>query len=58
LTDGEAKKKDETLTGIDQRMVNQRGLSQMEIEVMQAEIIGTNKDASDVAKRGISKETA
>jgi len=34
LADEEAKGKDETLIGIDQMIANQRGLSQMEVEVM------------------------
>jgi len=55
LADGEDKGKDETLTG---RMVNQKDLLQMEIEVMQAETIEGNRDVSDAAKRAISKETA
>ena len=39
-------------------MVNQRGLSQMKIEVMLPEMIGENKGVLDAAKRGISKEIA
>ena len=58
MADERAKGKDETLTGIDQRMINQRGLSQMKIEVMLPEMIEKNKGASGVAKRGTLKETA
>jgi len=39
-------------------MVNQKDLLQMVIEVMLSEMIEVNKDVLDVAKRGISKETA
>ena len=39
-------------------MVNQKGPTQMKIGVMPLEMIEVNKDASDVIKRGISKETA
>ena len=38
-------------------MVNQKDSSQMVIEVMPSEMIEVNKDASDVARRDISKET-
>jgi len=55
LEDGGVKGKDEILTRIDQRMVNQKDSSQMIIEVMQSEMIERNRDVSDVAKRAISK---
>ena len=58
MTDGEVKEKDKILTGIDQRMVNQKDPSQMATEVMLLEIIEVNKDALDVVKRDILKETA
>ncbi len=54
MADGEAKGKNEILTETDQRIVNRRGLSRMEIEVMRA----GNRDVLDAAKRVISKETA
>ena len=57
MADGEVKGKDETLTGIDQRIVNQRGLSYMKIEVLSPEMIEVNKGASDVIKRAILKGT-
>ena len=57
MADGGVKRKDETLIGIDQRMVNQKDPSQMEIEVMPPEIIKENKGILDVAKRDTSKET-
>ncbi len=58
LANGKDKGKDETLTGIDQKVINQRGLSQMVIEVMLPEMIEVNKGVSDVVKRDISKGTA
>jgi len=58
LTDGEAKGRDETLTEIDKKMVNQKDLSQIVTEVMLSEMIEMNKDVLDVAKKAISKETA
>ena len=58
MADEEAKGKDEILTGIDQRMVNQKDFLQMATEVMSLETIGKNKDISDAAKRGILKESA
>ena len=57
MADGEAKEKDETLIGIDQRMVNQRGLLRMEVEVMLLEMIEENKDALDAVRRCTLKET-
>ncbi len=57
MANREAKGKDKILIRIDQRMVNQKGLSQMKIEVMQAEMIEENRDVLDVTKRAISKET-
>ncbi len=57
MIDGKAKGKDKILTGIDQRMVNQRGLLQIEIEVMPSEMIEGNRDVSDVVKRDTSKKT-
>ncbi len=57
MAGGEVKEKDETLIGIDQRMINQKDPSQMEIEIMWAEMIKVNRDVSDVVKRGISKGT-
>jgi len=58
LADRETKGKDKTLTKIDQRMINQRGFSQMKIEVMSPEMIEENKGILDVAKSDTSKETA
>ena len=58
MADGEAKGEDETLIGIDQRMVNQKDLLQMEIGVMPSGTIEENKGASDVTKKDILKETA
>jgi len=58
LADREAKGRDETQTGINQRMINQRGLLQIAIEVMLPEMIGENKGVLDAAKRGSSKEIA
>ena len=58
MANEEAKEKDKILSGIDQRMVNQRGFSRMVIEVISPKIIKVNKGASDVAKRDTSKETA
>ncbi len=55
LADGEVKEKDEILTGIDQKMVNQKDPSQMVIEVMLLEMIEVNKDTLDVTKRDILK---
>jgi len=57
LADREAKEKDEILTGTGQRMVNQKDLLQIVIEVISPEMIKVNKGALDVAKRIISKET-
>ena len=57
MADGEAEGEDETLTGIDQRIVNQRGLTQMETEVMLLKMIEENKGILDVAKRNTLKET-
>jgi len=56
LTDSGDKEKNKTLIGIDQRMVNQKDLSQIEIEVIPPEMIEANKGVSDAAKRSISKE--
>ncbi len=50
-----AKGKDETLIGIDQRMVNQKDPSQMVIEVMLPETIEGNKDVSNADKRAFQK---
>ncbi len=58
MADEKAKGRDEILTEINQRMVNQRDLSQIEIGVMLSGMIEGNKDASDVIKRCTSKETA
>ena len=58
MADGGAKGKDETLIGIDQRMINQKDFSQMVAEVMSPGTIEGNKDVSDVDKRDISKGTA
>jgi len=58
LTDSEDRKKNKILTGTDQRMVNQKDSSQMEIEVIQVEMIKGNRDVSDAAKRVISKGIA
>ena len=58
MADRETKGKDKTLTKIDQRMINQRGFSQMKIEVMSPEMIEENKGISDVNKRCTSKEIA
>ncbi len=58
MANREAKGKDKILIRIDQRMVNQKGLSQMKIEVMQAEMIEENRDVLDVTKRAISKGIA
>ena len=58
MADGEDRERDETLTGIDQRIVNQRGLTQIAIEVMPPEMIERNKGVSDADKRGILKGTA
>jgi len=58
LANGEAKEKDETLTGIDQRMVNQKDPSQMVTEVMLSEMIEVNKGVLDAIKKDILKETA
>ena len=58
MADGEAKKEGEILIGIDQRMANQKDPSQTVTEVMLSEMIGGNKDVSDVDKKGISKGTA
>ncbi len=58
MTDGEAKGEDETLIGIDQRMVNQKDSLQMETEVMPLGTTEVNKDVSDADKRGTSKGTA
>ncbi len=58
MADGEIKGKDETLTGIDQKMVNQKDLSQIVIEIMLSEMIEVNKDALDMTKRDTLKEIA
>ena len=58
MANEEVKGRDKILTGIDQRMVNQRGLLQIEIEIMPLEMIEENKDASDAVKKDISKKTA
>ncbi len=58
MADGEVKGKNETLTGIDQKTVNQKDLLQMKTEVMPPEMIEMNKGILDVVKRGISEETA
>ncbi len=57
MADGEVKERDETLIGINQRMANQKDPLQMVTEVILPEMIKVNKDALDVAKRDISKET-
>jgi len=56
LVDGKIRGRNETLTETDQRMINQRGLSQIKIEVMPSKMIEMNKDALDVIKRDTSKE--
>jgi len=56
LADGKAKGKDEILTEIDQRMVNQKDPSQMVIEIMLPEMIKVNKSTLDMIKRDTSKE--
>jgi len=56
LVDGKVRGRNETLTETDQRMINQRGLSQIKIEVMPSKMIEMNKDALDVIKRDTSKE--
>ena len=58
MADGEVKGEDEILIGIDQRMANRKDPLQKEIEVMSLGMIEGSKDASDVDKRGTSKETA
>ena len=58
MANREAKRKDKTLIGIDQRMVNQRGFSRMEIGAMSSEMIEENRDVLDVTKRAISKGIA
>ena len=58
MADGEAKREDEILIGIDQKMANQKDPSQTITEVMPPEMTEGNKDASDAGKRGISKGTA
>jgi len=57
LADRKAKGKVETLIEIDQKMVNQKDLSQMEIEVTSSEMIKENRGVLDVTKRVTSKET-
>ncbi len=52
-----AKKENETLIGIDQRIANQKDPSQMVAEVMPSETIEGNKDVSDADKRNTSKGT-
>ncbi len=56
MADGKAKGKDEILTEIDQRMVNQKDPSQMVIEIMLPEMIKVNKSTLDMIKRDTSKE--
>ena len=51
------KEKAKILIGIDQRMVNQKDSSQIEIEAMLSEMIKESKDALDVVKRATLKET-
>ena len=58
MAGGEVKEKDEILIGIEQRMVNQKDLSQIEIEVILPEMIEVNKNVSDMVKRDTSKGTA
>ncbi len=58
MADGEDRERDETLTGIDQRTVNQKDLLWIAIEIILLEIIEVNKDVSDMIKRDISKEIA
>ena len=58
MADEEAKGKDRILIKIDQRMVNQKDPLQIVIEVMLSEIIEGNRDASDMVKRVILRETA
>jgi len=56
LADSKGRKKNKILTGIDQRMVNQKDLSQIVIEVMSSEMIKENKGALDVVKKNTLKE--
>ena len=58
MADEETKGEDEILIGINQRMVNQKDLSQTVTEVMPSGMTEENKDISDVNKRGTSKGTA
>ena len=55
MENGGVKGKDEILIRIDQRMVNQKDPSQMVTEVMLAEMIEGNRNASDVNKRALQK---
>ena len=57
MADGEAKKKDEILIEIDQKMINQKNPLQIVIEVMRSEMIEESKGTSNVTKRATSKET-
>ncbi len=57
MADEGVKEKDEILTGIDQRMANQKDPSQMVAEVMPPEMIERNKGVSDADKRDILKGT-
>ena len=58
MANGEVREEDEIQIGIDQRMVNQKDISQMVTEVMPSGMTEGNKDASDVDKRDTSKGTA
>ena len=56
MADGEDKEKGKILIRIDQRMINQKDLSQIVIEVMSSEMIKENKGALDVVKKNTLKE--
>jgi len=56
LADREAKKKDKTLTEIDQKRDNQKDLSLRIKEAISLKMTEESKNASDVTKRAISKE--
>ena len=58
MADEEAKGKDEILTGIDQRMINQKDPLQMGIGVILPGMIEENKGVLDVTKRDTLKEIA
>ncbi len=55
MADGEAKGEDETLIGIDQKIVNQKDPSQKVTEVMLSEMTEGNRDALDADKKGTLK---